>query len=107
MIPIDLVTCSAREIRSISMALPELHPGQTHRAVIDLKAALIPCLRQAGHEGLAGKIVAKSRTYGKQAVRGVKQFQRGRGLRVDGIVGVRTWGALGFQDAVEPVDRPV
>src|SRR3954451_9021863 len=89
------------------MALPELCPGQTHRAVADMKKALIARLREAGHEALASKIDPTLRTYGKHAVAGVKQFQRDNGLTEDGIVGLRTWAALGFQDTVEPVSQPV
>lgn len=82
------------------MALPLVRPGQTHPAIVKLKRAVVRELKERNHDKLAGAINPSSRTYARSAVRGVKRFQSDKQLRPDGIVGERTWRALGFNEPV-------
>jgi peptidoglycan hydrolase-like protein with peptidoglycan-binding domain len=82
------------------MSVPVVRPGQTHPAVVKLKGALVQALKQRKHDQLAGSINLRSRTYGPSAVRGVKVFQRDKQLQADGVVGARTWHALGVNEQV-------
>jgi hypothetical protein len=68
--------------------------------VVKLKGALVQALKQRNHDKLAGSINQRSRTYGPSAVRGVKVFQRDKQLQADGVVGARTWHALGVNEQV-------
>ena len=48
-----------------------------------------------------------SKTYGPKAVHGVKVFQKDKKLTADGVVGERTWNALGVKEkVVEPNALP-
>jgi peptidoglycan hydrolase-like protein with peptidoglycan-binding domain len=47
-----------------------------------------------------------ARTYGRSAVQGVKVFQRDKQLKPDGVVGERTWRALGFTEPVVDSQPP-
>jgi Putative peptidoglycan binding domain/D-alanyl-D-alanine carboxypeptidase len=82
------------------MALPVLRSGQTAPAVVRLKKALVPALLKRNHDKVASLINPASRTYGRSAVQGVKVFQRDKQLKPDGVVGERTWRALGFDEPV-------
>jgi Putative peptidoglycan binding domain/D-alanyl-D-alanine carboxypeptidase len=88
------------------MPLPVVRPGQTHPAVVKLKQAVVQALKQRNHDQLAGSINQRSRTYGRSAVRAVKVFQRDKQLQADGVVGARTWHALGFKDQVVDTHPP-
>jgi GH25 family lysozyme M1 (1,4-beta-N-acetylmuramidase) len=84
-----------------------LRPGQTHEAVLRLKPALAAQLRALGHAEMADAIKLHSKNYGPSDVLAVQQFQRDKGLDDDGVVGPLTWRALGFDEDVAPVPRPV
>ena len=82
------------------MPLPVLRPGQTHPAVVKLKQAVVHALQQRNHNQLASSINTRTRTYGPSAIRAVKVFQGDKQLQPDGVVGARTWHALGFNEPV-------
>jgi len=65
-----------------------------------LKKALVRALLERNHDKAASVINPGSRTYGPRAVHGVKIFQRDKKLTADGVVGERTWRALGIKDEV-------
>lgn len=89
------------------MAVPLLRPGQTHAAVPRLKKALVRELLERNHDKVASAIDASSKTYGPRAVHGVKVFQRDKNLPKDGVVGKRTWQALGVNEQVVDPRPPV
>jgi Putative peptidoglycan binding domain/D-alanyl-D-alanine carboxypeptidase len=89
------------------MSLPILRPGQTHAAVPKLKRALVKELGELGRTEVAATIRVDGKTYGGRAVAAVKQFQEAKELTPDGIVGERTWHALGFDDPVVDERQPV
>ena len=82
------------------MSVSLLRPGQTDPSVPKLKKALVQALLKENHEKAASVINPGSKTYGPRAVHGVKIFQRDKKLTADGIVGERTWRALGVKDQV-------
>jgi hypothetical protein len=82
------------------MSVPVVRPGQTHPAVVKLKRAVVQALKERNHDQLASSINQRSRIYGRSAVRAVKVFQRDKKLRPDGVVGARTWQALGVKEKV-------
>src|SRR2546426_7407738 len=82
------------------MSVPVVRPGQTHPAVVTLKRAVVHALKERNHDQLASSINQGSRTYGRSAVRGVKVFQHDQKLPPDGVVGARTWHALGVNEPV-------
>jgi hypothetical protein len=82
------------------MTVPLLRPGQTHAAVPRLKKAVVRKLVEGNHDEVASVINPASKTYGPRAVRGVKVFQRDEKLTPDGVVGERTWRALGVNEQV-------
>jgi peptidoglycan hydrolase-like protein with peptidoglycan-binding domain len=88
------------------MSVPLLRPGQTDPAVPRLKKAVVRALLERNHDKVASLVNPKSKTYGPRAVHGVKVFQRDKKLTADGIVGERTWRALGVNDTVVDT-RPV
>jgi D-alanyl-D-alanine carboxypeptidase/Putative peptidoglycan binding domain len=88
------------------MSVPLLRPGQTDPAVPKLKKALVRSLLERNHDKAARVVNPASRTYGPRAVHGVKIFQRDKKLSPDGVVGERTWRALGIKDKVVDT-RPV
>ena len=69
-----------------SSGRPELHKGDTGHDVVDLQTELV-------HRG--AKIATDGR-FGAGTEAAVKAFQRSKGLRADGIVGPKTWKALGI-----------
>jgi hypothetical protein len=89
------------------MAVPLLRPGQTDPAVPRLKQAVINALIGRNHDQVASAISPNSKTYGPLAVRGVKVFQRDEKLTPDGVVGARTWKALGINEDVVDKRPPV
>lgn len=89
------------------MTLPILRPGQTHDAVRKLKQALVQGLQELDQGSVAGLIRLDTKTYGPRTVNGVKQFQTDKQLGVDGVVGEKTWRALGFDEEVVDVRPPV
>jgi hypothetical protein len=82
------------------MSVPVIRPGQTHPAVAKLKRAVVEALKEQNHDKLAGSVNQRSRTYGRSAVHAVKVVQRGKQLKPDGVVGARTWHALGVNEQV-------
>jgi hypothetical protein len=82
------------------MPLTLLRPGQTDPDVPTLKQAVVSELIELNKRDVASQINPNSKTYGPKAVRGVKVFQKSKQLTPDGIVGERTWRALGFNDPV-------
>jgi peptidoglycan hydrolase-like protein with peptidoglycan-binding domain len=72
-------------------------PGDTGPAVAVLLEALI------ANGLLADSSVSRNGIYGPEPTRLVEEFQRSRGLTVDGIVGPQTWGAL--LTVVKPGDK--
>jgi peptidoglycan hydrolase-like protein with peptidoglycan-binding domain len=88
------------------MPLPVLRPGQTAPAVVKLKRAVVDALLKRNHDKAASVINPNSRTYGRSAIQGVKIFQRDKQLKPDGVVGERTWRALGFNDPVVDTHPP-
>jgi hypothetical protein len=89
------------------MTLPVLRPGQTHAAVPKLKRAVVHELQKGGQAAIVTKIRPALKTYGPITVRAVKQFQRREHLGADGVVGEKTWNALGFRDKVVDERPPV
>ena len=89
------------------MTVPLLRPGQTDPAVPRLKEAVINALVGRGHDQVASAMNPNSRTYGPKAVRGVKVFQQDEKLTPDGVVGARTWKALGINEEVVDKRPPV
>jgi len=89
------------------MSVPLLRPGQTDPAVPKLKKALVRALLERNHEKAASVINPAAKTYGPRAVHGVKIFQRDKKLTADGVVGERTWRALGIKDKVVDTRPPV
>ena len=89
------------------MTVPLLRPGQTSPAVPRLKKAVVQKLLERNHDKVASVINPASRTYGPRAVRGVKVFQRDKKLKPDGVVGERTWRALGVNEQVVDTRPPV
>src|SRR5262245_11638717 len=88
------------------MPLPVVRPGQTDPAVPRLKRALVDALLKRNHDQAAAVINPSSRTYGHSAVHGVKVFQRDKQMKPDGVVGARTWHALGFNEQVVDTHPP-
>jgi hypothetical protein len=82
------------------MPLTLLRPGQTDPDVPKLKKAVVRELLAQDQDNVASSINPNSKTYGPKAVRGVKVFQRSKKLTPDGIVGAKTWHALGFEGPV-------
>jgi hypothetical protein len=74
--------------------------------VVKLKQAVVHALKQRNHDQLAGSINQRSRTYGRSAVRAVKVYQHDKQLQPDGVVGARTWHALGFKEQVVDTHPP-
>ena len=89
------------------MTVPLLRPGETNPAVPRLKKAVVRKLLEGNHDKVASVINPASRTYGPKAVRGVKVFQRDKQLKPDGVVGERTWRALGVNEQVVDTRPPV
>jgi hypothetical protein len=89
------------------MTVPLLRPGQTNAAVPRLKKAVVRKLLERNHDEVASVINPASRTYGPRAVRGVKVVQRDKQLKPDGVVGERTWRALGVNEQVVDTRPPV
>jgi D-alanyl-D-alanine carboxypeptidase/Putative peptidoglycan binding domain len=89
------------------MAVRVLRPGQTNPDVPKLKKALVRALLERNHDKVASVINPASRTYGPRAVHGVKLFQRDKKLTPDGVVGERTWHALGIKEKVVEPRPPV
>lgn len=89
------------------MSVPLLRPGQTDPAVPRLKKALVRALLERDHEKAASVINPSAKTYGPRAVHGVKIFQRDKKLTADGVVGERTWHALGIKENVVDTRPPV
>jgi len=89
------------------MTLPVLRPGQTHGAVPKFKRALVEELQSRNHRELASAIRLDSKTYGPTTVRATKRMQHNRQLEPDGIVGEKTWRALGFHEPVVDERPPV
>ncbi len=63
-------------------------PGDTGPAVVVLLEALI------ANGLLPDSSVSRDGVYGQEPTRIVEEFQRSRGLVIDGMVGPQTWGAL-------------
>ncbi|TPQ21832.1 protein kinase domain-containing protein [Streptomyces sporangiiformans] len=61
--------------------------GDKNQRVVQVQCMLTQRGYSVGTAGVDGK-------FGKDTVSAVKQFQRGKGLDVDGIVGPNTWAAL-------------
>ncbi len=72
-------------------------PGDTGPAVTVLLEALI------ANGLLPDSSASRNGIYGPESVRIVEEFQRSRGLAVDGVVGPQTWGAL--LTVVRPGDK--
>ena len=72
-------------------------PGDTGPAVAVLIEALI------ANGLLPDSSVSRNGVYGPEPTRLVEEFQRSRGLTVDGVVGPQTWGAL--LTVVKPGDK--
>lgn len=89
------------------MSVSLLRPGQTDPSVPRLKKALVHALLEGNHEKAASVINPGAKTYGPRAVHGVKIFQRDKKLTADGVVGERTWRALGITDKVVDAQPPV
>ena len=89
------------------MSVPLLRPGQTDPAVPRLKKALVRALLEGNHEKAASVLTPGAKTYGPRAVHGVKIFQRDKKLTADGVVGERTWHALGIKEKVVDTRPPV
>jgi D-alanyl-D-alanine carboxypeptidase/Putative peptidoglycan binding domain len=89
------------------MTLPILRPGQTHAAVLKLKSAVVRELKKGPHAGVATAIRLDVKTYGPTTVHAVKVFQKGKQLGTDGVVGEKTWRALGFDDKVVDERPPI
>lgn len=71
-------------------AHPLLKKGDSGMAVSDLQSKLIERGFPCGSTGVDGK-------FGNTTLNAVKQFQQYSGLKVDGIVGPKTWAALEMQ----------
>lgn len=65
---------------------PPLKQGDSGQYVIDLQTALVA----------RGAKISKDGTFGPGTEAAVRAFQKAAGLYVDGLVGKRTWKALGF-----------
>ena len=89
------------------MAVRVLRPGQTNPDVTKLKKALVRALLERNRDKAASVINPASRTYGPRAVHGVKLFQKDKKLKPDGVVGERTWHALGVKEKVDEPCPPV
>jgi hypothetical protein len=72
-----------------------------------LKKAVVRMLLERNHDKVASVINPSSKTYGPRAVHGVKVFQRDKKLPKDGVVGKRTWQALGVNEQVVDTRPPV
>ncbi len=73
------------------MALPELYGSMSGPMVSVLQDALakhVPGWDTVGHDGEG--------VFGSATTNAVRDFQSRRGIKVDGIVGPKTWTALGF-----------
>lgn len=86
------------------MKTPILKPNDKNSAVIPMKEHLVARLHVAGNHTAASKIDTTNSTYGVSAVSGIKILQKERKLPIDGIIGEKTWIALGF--AWNPNDSP-
>ncbi|HEX6702890.1 MAG TPA: peptidoglycan-binding protein [Gaiellaceae bacterium] len=82
------------------MAVPLLRPGDTNDAVPRMKRALVRELVALGLRPLAEVIDLESKTYGSAAEKGVRKFQAKKNLDPDGVVGEKTWRALGINEPV-------
>ena len=85
--------------KDMTMTHPTLKPNDRNPAVITLKKAVKTQLARLGDRYTVGHIDAKSDLYGSWAVKGVKMMQHHAHLAQDGIVGPKTWAALGFKDS--------
>jgi peptidoglycan hydrolase-like protein with peptidoglycan-binding domain len=92
-------TDSPSVLTSSTPLTPALYarPGDSGPAVAVLIEALI------AHGLLADASASRNGIYGPEATRLVEEFQRSRGLTVDGMVGAQTWGAL--LTVVKPGDK--
>jgi hypothetical protein len=72
-----------------------------------LKKALVRELLERNHDKVASVINPSSKTYGPRAVHAAKVFQRDKKMTPDGVVGERTWRALGVNDKVVDPRPPV
>jgi putative peptidoglycan binding protein len=84
------------------MTVPFLEPGTTNAAVPRMKRRLVTRMVKLGKKPLVTGIAIRTKTYGPEAVHAVEEFQRAKGLHVDGRVGKNTWGALGVHEKVGP-----
>jgi Putative peptidoglycan binding domain len=82
------------------MAVPILRSGDTNEAVPRMKRALVWELVALGLRPVAEVIDLDSKTYGSTAEKGVRKFQAKKNLDVDGVVGEKTWRALGINEPV-------
>jgi hypothetical protein len=68
--------------------LPVLRRGDRGNSVVVLQALLI------AHNAMADQDRNRDGIFGNGTRRSVRRFQKGRGLKVDGIVGQNTWSSL-------------
>jgi hypothetical protein len=98
-IPSGLYT--AAELRAAGIEpglnLPTLRRGSRGKLVEQLQKVL--------NFLLDGKLAVDG-IFGEKTEKAVKAFQKAAGLAQDGVVGPKTWGALGAKEADEPAETP-
>lgn len=72
---------------AVSVKLPTLHKGDKSRAVGAMQALIM-------HYGFSVGIDGADGDFGNNTERGLRQFQKDKGLAVDGICGAETWNKL-------------
>lgn len=81
---------------------PVIRPGQRMRGVSYAKRLAVGYINAHGStqaKRIAAKVNPDSNAYGEYAERCVRYVQRKKGLADDGVIGKRTWLALGAREA--------
>lgn len=86
------------------MANPTLYPNDKSKYAPKAKKAAQAILRANKQSTLANRISENTWIYGPKAVAGIKWIQKANGLKVDGIVGYRTWAVL--ERGANPAPKP-
>jgi hypothetical protein len=84
------------------MGRPIIKPGDKNSSVIEAKKLTVAHLKAFGKDEMATAINVKTKTYGPNAVKGVRYVQRRFKIGVDGVIGPQTWKVLDYARKPKP-----
>ncbi len=86
----DEISIVIPEEKKVTITVKELEEGSTGEEVKTVQRLL----KIMGYKGADGKALGIDGDFGQNTLYAVRSFQKKKGLSVDGIVGVKTWGQL-------------